>query len=187
MALRCKTVPGIRSWPNTLNSTPSLLRTTIAYRWGVSHSTHNPMGNVNLNHRRQPLNEAPILVFCTERGHIADLKKGLCHLLSRYYSMQVAVSTISLLTYQYHFAKDRKKREILIVATDIREAALLYEVYGRLSQQANTLQTLLASYSMTVDGHWDMNIAHALFQHHFWTDFLFEDRVGLRMERHRLN
>jgi len=145
------------------------------------------MGKVNLNDRRQPLNEAPILVFCTERGHLADLKKGLCRLLSRYYSMHVAVSIISVLTYQYHFSKGRKKREILIVASDLKEAALLYEVYGRLSQQAHTLQTPFATYTMTVDGHWDMNIAHALFQHHFLTDYLFQDRLGLHMERHRLN
>ena len=163
------------------------MKVSLPIYGGISFHPNTRMGKVNLNDRRQPLNEAPILVFCTERGHIADLKKGLCCLLTRYYSMQVAVSIVSVLTYQYHFSKGRKKREILIVATNVHEAALLYELYGRLSQQAQTLQTPFARYTMIVDGHWDINIAHALFQHHFWTDYLFQDRVDLSLERHRLN
>lgn len=145
------------------------------------------MGKVNLRDPRQPFNEVPILVFSGERGHIADLKQALCFALSRYCSVRVAVGMVSVMTYQYHFSKDRSKREILMIATDCKEAAILYEIYGRISQQSSVLRSRLATYAMSMDGHWDPNIAHALFQHHYHMDILFKESTGLQVERFQLN
>lgn len=129
------------------------------------------------------------LVFASKRGgHIQDLKRGIRRFLTRYYPAEVAMRFMMAPTYNYLFSHDRRDKCILLTADGgMFSEAVLFELFGRLSQQCNQLRTPLATYEVTIEGVVDAHRLQALSSHYFWTNSFFERHIERNGERYLLN
>ncbi len=140
------------------------------------------------NELYRPRPTSVCLVFASEHGgHVADLRQGIRRYLTRFYHMETALRISTILTYDYQFSRDRKRRCILIRTEEEVPTAVLVDLYARLALAGGYLRTPSTTYVVTIEGNVDTQQVQALTWHYFWTNSLFERHIVRKTDRHLFN
>ncbi len=109
------------------------------------------------------------------QGRINDLKEGLRLFMSRYWHASTALFMIATCTFNYHIAKDRSARVILMTADGSCMAeAIMVDLYAKLLQHKSAITTQRANYSCTLEGSVEASRLGVIAYHNFWLSQAFD-------------
>ncbi len=143
---------------------------------------------MNLSDFHPRLSDATLLFTMEGKGQIHDLRGGLRLFLSRYHPAATALFMIESCNFNYHIARDRSARVILMTTDGLALAeAIIIDLYTKLVQHKSTITTQRAAYTCSLEGYVDMQRVSILSMHNLWLSQAFDQQPDGKGERFLLN
>lgn len=143
---------------------------------------------MDLSDFRPRLSDATLIFTYKGRGQTNDLRVGLRLFLSRYHHFATAVFMVGQCNLNYHIARDRSARVILMTADGSPLAeAILIDLYVKLVQHKSVITTARAQYTCEISGSVDPQRISMLSMHNLWLSQAFDQVADGSGERFRLN